>query len=303
MRLISFRSAQGEGIGSLHVEGFVVDLVAAAQQAGTPLPSTMQSFIEAGDDAWAVARKLTQVAPKDARRDLASLELLAPLPRPIRLRDASLFLDHLEASFAKLGRPMSPEFRKQVIYYNADHLHVFGPNADIPWPAPSEWIDYELEWACVVGRTGSDITVEDAGSHIFGYTIFNDWSARDLQIPFMETGLGPCGGKDFANSIGPCIATPDEFEDLRALKMSARINGEVWSRGTTANMTHRFEDAISQFSRNRVLYAGEIIGSGTVLNGCGFELGRRLAIGDTVELEVEGIGILANRVVRAAALR
>ena len=301
MRLISFRSAEGERIGALHADGFVVDLVAASRETGSALPSSMQSFIEAGEDAWASARALVTSAPKSSRRDLAGLDVLAPLPRPIRLRDASLFLDHLEASYAKLGRPMSPEFRRQVIYYNADHLHVFGPNADIPWPSPSEWIDYELEWACVVGRTGSDISVDEASSHIFGYTIFNDWSARDLQIPFMETGLGPCGGKDFANSLGPCIATPDEFGNLCDLQMTARINGEVWSRGTTANMTHRFEDAISQFSRNRVLYAGEVIGSGTVLNGCGFELGRKLAIGDTVELEVEGIGKLVNRVVRAAS--
>lgn len=301
MRLITFRSAGGEGIGALHADGFVVDLGAASRQAGTPLPSNMQSFIEAGEVAWAVARALVKSAPSSSRRDPADLDVLAPLPRPIRLRDASLFLDHLEASYGKLGRPMSAEFRRQVIYYNADHLHVFGPNADIPCPAPSEWIDYELEWACVVGMTGSDITVGNASAHIFGYTIFNDWSARDLQIPFMETGLGPCGGKDFANSIGPCIATPDEFENLRDLQMTARINGEVWSRGTTANMTHSFEDAISQFSHNRVLYAGEVIGSGTVLNGCGFELGRKLAIGDTVELEVEGIGILVNRVVRAGS--
>ena len=113
----------------------------------------------------------------------------------------------------------------------------------------------------------------------------------------MEADLGPGAGKDFANSVGPCIATLDEFEDPYALRMTARVNGETWSSGTTGSMYHTFEDAVAQLSVDRSLAAGEIIGSGTVLGGCGFELDRRLSIGDVVELEVEGIGVLRNRVV------
>lgn len=295
MRLISFRGQSEESIGALHHDGFVVDFAAVDAR----LPASMQALIEAGEEALSIARALTLRAPAAARRSLADVELLAPLPCPVRLRDASLFLEHMEAGLARLGKTMSAEFRRQVIYYNADHLNVFGPECDIPWPAASEWIDYELEWACVVGKTGLDIAPDDARLHIVGFTIFNDWSARDLQFPFMEAGLGPGAGKDFANSIGPCIATLDEFEDPYALTMSAHVNGELWSSGSTASMAHRFEDAIVQFSRSRRLFAGEIIGSGTVLNGCGFELDRRLAIGDVVDLQVEGIGSLRNKVVRA----
>ena len=170
---------------------------------------------------------------------------------------------------------------------------------DVPWPSRSSLIDYELEWACIVGRPGKDIKREDAAAHIFGVTIFNDCSARDLQFAFMDAGLGPAGGKDFANSLGPCIATLDGFDDPYDLAMTARVNGELWSTGTTAEMHHRFEDAVVQLSVDRPLVAGELIGSGTVLGGRGFELDRRLSPGDLVELEVEGIGVLRNRIVQA----
>ena len=163
-------------------------------------------------------------------------------------------------------------------------------------------MDYELEWACVIGVSGRDIPRDDAMEHVLGFTILNDWSARDVQLPLMETKLGPGEGKDFPGSwgLGPCIVTPDELGDPYDLVMTAKVNGEEWSRGSTSSMFHRFEDAIVQFSREKTLYAGEVIGSGTVLHGCGLELGRRLAIGDLVELEIEKIGILRNRIVRAA---
>lgn len=184
----------------------------------------------------------------------------------------------------------------RIIYYNADHLHVYGTDSDIIWPVEPGWADYELELACVVGKTGCDIELSEARDYIFGFTILNDWSARDLQIPFMEAKLGPAGGKDFANSFGPCITTLDEFVEPYDLRMTAKINGELWSQGSTKTMHHRFEDAIAQFSRGRTLYAGEILGSGTVLGGCGLELGKKLNHADVVELEIEGIGILRNRV-------
>jgi 2-keto-4-pentenoate hydratase/2-oxohepta-3-ene-1,7-dioic acid hydratase in catechol pathway len=214
------------------------------------------------------------------------------------LRDANLFLEHLEAYFEKVGRPMSTEFRRQVIYYNSDVTRVSGPDAEIPWPGDSNWIDYELEWACVIGTPGRAIRREEAQTDIFGDTVFNDWSARDLQAAFMDTGAGPGAGKDFANCIGPCITTADDIDDPYALTMTAHINGELWSSGSTATMEHRFEDAIHWFSRVAPLVSGEIIGSGTVRNGCGFELDRQLSVGDAVNLEVECIGSLRNRVIR-----
>ncbi|WP_375393038.1 fumarylacetoacetate hydrolase family protein [uncultured Sphingomonas sp.] len=296
MKLVTFQDMREERLGALVGDG-VLDLVDAAAARGETIAPSLQALIEGGASMWNLARDIIATRPETAvRHDVA---LLAPLPRPVRLRDASLFLDHMEAALQKVGRTMSPRFREQVIYYNADHVHVFGPDADIPWPRLSEWRDYELEWACVIGKPGVNIAAEDARDHIFGYTLFNDWSARDLQFPFMEAGLGPGAGKDFANSLGPCIVTTDEVPDPYALQMIARVNGETWSRGTTGSMHHRFEDAIVQLSRDRPLVAGEIIGSGTVLSGCGLELDRRLALGDVVELELERVGILRNRVVAA----
>ena len=265
MKLVTFRTANGESIGALHSDGFIVDFAGL----GSPFPSTMQQFIEAGDEALAQARQWTNRASAEARVSLDHARLLAPLPRPIRLRDSMLFLEHLEVALAKLDTPMHPEFRRQTIYVNSDTAHVFGPGDDVPFPIDTDWIDYELEWACVIGKTGIAVSRENARDHIFGYTVFNDWSARDLQAVFLKTGAGPGTGKDFGNSIGPCIATVDEFKD-----------------------------AISNFSRIAPLTPGEIIGSGTVLNGCGFELDRKLNVGDEVSLVVEGIGTLTNRVTR-----
>ena len=294
MRLVTFDTDEGERVGALVGDG-VLDLARAAAGTGAAVPGTMQQLIEAGPNAWAAARALVAEAAADCM--VAAPRLLAPLPRPVRLRDASLMLEHMEVALDKIGKTMNDEFRRQVIYYNADHLHIHGPEVDVSWPRRSKSMDFELEWACVVGVGGADIAPDRARDHIFGFTIFNDWSARDLQFPFMDAGLGPGAGKDFANGLGPVIATLDEFDDIYDLAMTARVNGETWTRGTTGSMFHKWEDAIVQLSADRSLAAGEIIGSGTVLGGCGLELDRRLADGDVVELEVEGIGVLRNRVV------
>jgi 2-keto-4-pentenoate hydratase/2-oxohepta-3-ene-1,7-dioic acid hydratase in catechol pathway len=294
MKLVTFRDGAAQCVGAV-VEGGVLDLVGSASLLGVTVPTTMQALIDGGPSAWDIARDLVEAAP--TRCVKTNARLCAPLPRPVRLRDASLFLEHMEAAYRKTHRALPEEFKRQVIYYNADHIHVFGPDADVPWPRASTWIDYELEWGCVIGHPGANIARSDAARHIFAFTIFNDWSARDLQFAFMSGNLGPGAGKDFANSLGPCIVTVDEFEDPYALAMTARVNGETWSSGTTGSMHWKFEDAIAQLSADRPLVAGEIIGSGTVLGGCGFELDRRLALGDVVELELEGIGILKNKVV------
>lgn len=298
MRLVTFQADAGERLGAL-VSGGVLDLARAGARLGHVVPDSMQQLIEAGTAAWDMARAVIATRPDEDV--LESPPLRAPLPRPIRLRDASLFLEHMEKALGQMGKTMSPQFKRQVIYYNADHLHIYGPDADIPFPRDATWIDYELEWACVIGRDGRNVKPAGAADSIFGFCIFNDWSERDSQLPFMEANLGPGIGKDFANGLGPCIATPDEFPDPYALRMTAHVNGELWSEGTTASMHWRFEDAIVQMSADRTLFAGEVIGSGTVLDGCGFELRRRLAFDDVVRLEIEGIGAMENRVVPATA--
>ncbi|MCA9298522.1 MAG: fumarylacetoacetate hydrolase family protein, partial [Phycisphaerales bacterium] len=175
-----------------------------------------------------------------------------------------------------------------------------GPDAEVVWPAYSQVMDFELEFACVIGRGGRDIAKADARSHIFGYTIFNDFSARDAQTVEMMGMLGPAKGKDFDNSnvIGPVIVTADEIPDPYALAMTCRINGETLASGSSSTMHWRFEDFIEHISRGETLHPGELLGSGTVGGGCGLEHLRFLEDGDVVELEVERIGVLRNHVRR-----
>lgn len=322
MKLVTFAYRDEQRLGALAGDR-VLDLAAASARPGRAFAS-MLALIEAGPEAWDAARSLVTQAKPRALLDLADVRLLAPLPRPTRLRDCSLFLEHMDVVLMRMAREaaakepdpeaayqrfmssgkytLNPLFKKTCVYYNADHTSVSGTGTDIVWPSYSQWMDFELEWACVIGRPGKNIRRENASDHIFGFTILNDWSARDIQLPLMDTMLGPGAGKDFTDSwgLGPCIVTPDELDDPYHLVMTAKVNGEEWTRGSTSSMHHRFEDAIVQFSREKSLLAGEVIGSGTVLGGCGFELGRRLQSGDLVELEIEHIGVLRNRVVRAA---
>lgn len=330
MRLITFvgkhpaggpppdRPRAGVLLGGDAPDGAVLDLTAAAPD--DPRLGSLQALIESGEAGLDRVRELCERRPGEAVRSLADLRLLAPLPRPVRLRDCGLFIAHLESGLRELARrqaaaaedpaaeferlmasgkfDLSPLFRERVMYYTADHLAVSGPEDEITAPTGSRELDFELEFAAVVGRTGRDVKPADAPAHVFGYTVFNDWSARDLQAVLMRAGVGPCEGKDFAgsNTLGPCVVTRDELPDPYSLTMTARVNGEEWSRGTTDGMEHTFEDAVVHLSRDRAVHAGEVIGSGTVPSGTGFDLGRHLKDGDVVELEVEGIGVLRNTV-------
>jgi 2-keto-4-pentenoate hydratase/2-oxohepta-3-ene-1,7-dioic acid hydratase in catechol pathway len=194
---------------------------------------------------------------------------------------------------------------EQPLYYKCNRFSVIGPEADIQWPSYSEYLDYELEFGAFIGRTGKNIAPESAHAHIFGYCIFNDVSARDAQLREMQGQLGLAKGKDFdtGNVLGPWLVTVDEIPDPQALTMVARVNGEEWSRGSSRGMQHTFADMLAHVSRDETVRAGEFFGSGTVGGGCGIECGRSLKHGDVIELEVEGLGILRNRVVRNPASR
>ena len=162
-------------------------------------------------------------------------------------------------------------------------------------------MDYELEWAIVTQGAGADISREQARAHIFGYTIFNDVSARDIQAQDIRSQSGMGGrSKDFdtGNVLGPCLVTADEITDPYNLTMVARVNEEEWSRGNTSQMDHCFEDVLAYVSRSQTVYPGEVFGSGTVPTGCGLEHNRFLEDGDVVELDVEGIGVLRNRITK-----
>jgi 2-keto-4-pentenoate hydratase/2-oxohepta-3-ene-1,7-dioic acid hydratase in catechol pathway len=292
-------------VGAVIDEATLVDL---GEVDPRPPFRDMQSFIEAGDTALSEARHALDLAGDDARLPLAEVTLHPPLDPPAQMRDCLVFEEHLRNAFAQAARltgeapsPIPDVWYEQPIYYKANRFSVVGHEHDVEWPAWSQLMDYELEVACVIGRGGRDIATGDALGHVFGYTIFNDASARDAQFKEMAGRLGPAKGKDFdtGNVLGPWIVTADELGDPQDLAMVARVNGEEWSRGSTADMHHSFADIVAFVSRAETLRPGEVIGSGTVGTGCGLELGRYLSDGDVVELEVERIGVLRNRFVRA----
>ncbi len=243
----------------------------------------MIEFIEAGAPVG------KQTLMKDAR-------LEAPL-KPRSLRDFITFEDHLKTSYERLGLSIPEEWYRVPVYYKGMPDTVIGPEADIPWPSYSDYLDCELELGAVIGRQGRNIAADDAEDFIFGYTIWNDVSARDIQRVEMPVGLGPGKAKDWdgSNVIGPCIVTADEL-DGQNLRMILRVNGEVWSEDSSSNMHYRFAELVAYASRDQTLYPGEVLGSGTPSGGSGIDAGRRFREGDNVELEIEGIGILRNRI-------
>lgn len=235
-------------------------------------------------------------APIAGVTDVDDARLRAPL-RPRSLRDFLGFEGHLKGAFSRLGKDIPREWYDVPAFYKGMPDTVIGPEDTIPWPSYSERLDHELELAAIIGRPGRNIARERAAGYIFGYTLWNDMSARDVQKRELPVGMGPCKAKDWdgSNVLGPCIVTADEI-DVSNLRLTVRVNGEVWGSDTTASMHHTFGDMIAYASQDQTLYPGEVIGSGTVTGGSGLELDRWLQPGDLIEMEADGIGILRNRV-------
>ena len=277
--------------------------------AETHAPSDMRAFLERGNRAVESAHEaLEHVEDAEGEKrgpeggklvfdtESDDVRLLPPLPRPNTVRDFMVFEEHVRNS---MGEDPPDVWYDIPIYYkgNPNPDVTFGHGDDVPYPDYSDSLDYELEVAVVIGKKGRGIPAEEADDYIAGYTVFNDFSARDKQIEEMEGRLGPAKGKDFANAFGPYLVTPDDF-DVEDASMTAEVNGETWSEGVVGEMYHTFADIIEYVSGNETLYPGDVLGSGTVGEGCGLELGRFLEDGDTVALSVEGIGRLENTVVR-----
>ncbi|MWD26024.1 fumarylacetoacetate hydrolase family protein [Aquicoccus sp. SCR17] len=308
MKLATFDAGQGPRLGAVTDEG-MVDLTAT----GRPELADMLSLIEAGEPGLDLARETEKAGPVQG---MEGLRLLSPIPVPPQFRDASTFPRHIvqaPVGMQKLAAQMQgkpdpeaqpgevPEvYRQQPIFYITNRFSVRGHDEDVLWPRYSQAMDFELEVACVIGRGGKDIKKEDAFGHVFGYTIFNDFSARDTQLIEMQGMLGPAKGKSFdgGNVLGPVIVTADEVPDPRRLRTRARINGKTYVDTDMSAMLHGFDDMIAFISRDEALHPGEVIGAGTVNDGCGLEHSVFLNDGDVVELEVEGIGTLRNRVRR-----
>jgi 2-keto-4-pentenoate hydratase/2-oxohepta-3-ene-1,7-dioic acid hydratase in catechol pathway len=257
------------------------------------------------DDRWDASAE---------ERPIEDVRLLAPIDPPT-VRDFSVFEQHIEGVIKNASPDATvPErwYEAPFCYFSNPHA-VTGPGDEIAIPPGCRDLDLELEVAAVIGRSGRDVHPEDAGGYIAGYTIFNDWSARDLQFDEMRLGLGICKGKDFANTLGPWIVTSDELEPHRAadrldLDMRAEVNGRELGDDTLANMAWSFEELVAYASRGTWIRPGDVLGSGTCGSGCLLELRGRhgsadypsLQPGDTVSLTVQGIGTLTNTVVAGA---
>jgi 2-keto-4-pentenoate hydratase/2-oxohepta-3-ene-1,7-dioic acid hydratase in catechol pathway len=273
------------------------------------LPDNMREYLEEIPTADRHARLVIEHTSPEQRGprgetlfySLDAVRLLAPIPYPRSLRDFYAFEDHVKKGFEKRGEPMPQEWYEMPVYYKSGHHHIIGTDADVLWPSFTRRFDYELELAAVISRKGSNIPAAEAAQYIAGYTIMNDFSARDIQRQEMRVRLGPAKGKDWCTGLGPWMVTPDELGDPYNLQMIARVNGEEWSRGNSSSIYWKFEQMIEFLSRDDTIYPGDVIGSGTVGTGCGLELDRWVQPGDVMELEVENIGILRNRVVAASA--
>lgn len=318
MKLATFEKSGRQAVGVVDTERKqILDLAAA--DGGNPAFGSMLALIEAGPDALAEAKKLAGEWKASAAQPLEGTKLLAPVPVPPQMRDASVYATHVrnaprgmqrylarktqgaEAAAKIQAEPdVPPVYRQLPVYYITNRFSVVGPETTVIWPRYSELMDFELEFGIYIGKRGKNISAASAKDHIFGYTIFNDFSARDQQMIEMQGRLGPTKGKSFdmGNAMGPWIVTPDELGDPQKMNVEVRVNGEVWAKNTTADMLHSFEKMIEHISKDETLYPGEFIGSGTVGNCCGLEQDRFLKDGDTIELYVDRIGVLRNKVVR-----
>src|SRR5438093_2970483 len=237
---------------------------------------TLQAFFTGGG-----------TARRHAEYPLAEIDFRPPVLHPPSVRDFYAFEQHVKTARTLRGQEVPPEWYEIPVFYFSNPAAVHGAEDEIPYPPDTKELDYELEAAAIIG----------ADEQIAGFTIMNDWSARDLQRAEMKVGLGPAKGKDFATSLGPILVTPDEIGDLR-LEMTAQVNGEERSRGNLGSIHWPWEELAAHAAENTRLVPGDVLGSGTVGTGCILEHGdgRWLESGDEVELEVGGIGVLRNTI-------
>jgi 2-keto-4-pentenoate hydratase/2-oxohepta-3-ene-1,7-dioic acid hydratase in catechol pathway len=310
MKLATYLSKDGPAVGAV-VGSEIIDMSAHFR--------SMLALIDGGAAALDRARAL--IDKREKALPLAGARFLSPVPEPRQIRDFNNFEQHMRDAPLGMARlkarlagapqpdPASPRPAiadvnfTQPIFYISNRFNVVGHDAEIEVPSYSKWFDYEAEFGVFLGSKGRNISKARAREHIFGFAVFNDFSARDKQAREMEGWLGPTKGKSFdtGNAIGPWIVTADEIADERALNVIVRINGEVCGRNSTAAMIHSFADMIAYISQDETLYPGEFLGSGTVGGCCALESGHWLKPGDVIEVEFDRIGTLRNRVVQRSA--
>ncbi len=323
MKLVTYRTNTNQNRLGLICNNSIFDMQQSGKEIGLELPATMMELLNGGqalmDNAHKVNRAICEGKGSAVDNEPS---LLAPVTNPPSCRDAYAFRQHVATARRNRGVEMIPEFDQYPIFYFTNHNAIFGEGDIVVEKDHLQKLDFELEGAIVIGRKGRNISSSDADAYIAGYTIMNDLSARVLQMEEMKLNLGPAKGKDFATVIGPWLVTPDELESQRIqtefgnqynLRMTAKHNGQLISDGNLKDMNWTFAEIIERCSYGVDLYPGDVIGSGTVGTGCYLELnGTRtleakakgedydpiwLHDGDSIELEIEGLGVLTNRIV------
>jgi fumarylacetoacetate (FAA) hydrolase len=324
MKLVTYSDTIHPHLG-IYIEDKIYNLPKAASLKDyKDFPDNMNDFLEAGESIMAFAKELDHQL-KTGRLEMDGIHpdevtLLAPVPHPASCRDGYAFRQHVAAARRNRGLPMIPEFDEYPIFYFTNHNAIQGPG-DV-WCMPDHFrqLDFELEWAAVIGKKGMNIKAGEADNYIAGYMIMNDLSARTLQMEEMKLNLGPAKGKDFSTVTGPYFVTPDELEDQKIsakenhtgnnynLQMQCRVNDKLVSEGNTGDMDWTFAEIIERCSYGVNILPGDVIGSGTVGTGCFLELNgtgllhdknykpQWLQEGDVVEMEVTGLGRLKNTI-------
>jgi fumarylacetoacetate (FAA) hydrolase len=322
MKLVTYYKHQQEQLALL-VDGKLYDL----DSLHPNLPTSMAMFLNFWDDMYPLAKAAeTQIKNSLVRNFVgANFEestILAPVPHPTSCRDGYAFRQHVAAARRNRKVDMIPEFDQYPIFYFTNHNSIQGPGDILCMPDHFEKLDFELEAAIVINRPGRNIKATDADQYIAGLMIMNDMSARRLQMEEMLLNLGPAKGKDFSTVIGPMLVTLDELEHLEIpakanhtgkawnLKMTCKVNGIQVSEGNVGDMDWTFAEIIERCSYGVNLLPGDVIGSGTVGTGCFLELNgtgklndpnykeQWLQAGDVVEMEIDGLGLLKNTIVK-----
>ena len=324
MKFVSYEHNKTDRVGLL-IKNKIYDLENCSSKLGKQLPSTMGEFLIGEDENMNIARTLETEIKNGGEFEsieLNDVKLLAPVPHPTSCRDGYAFRQHVATARRNRGVDMIPEFDQFPIFYLANHNAIFGGGDIFLEKDHFEKLDFELEAAVVIGKRGKNISAKEADKYIAGYMVMNDLSARRLQMEEMKLNLGPAKGKDFATTIGPWLVTPDELEKFKIetdsenkynLRMTAFHNGKQVSDGNMKDMNWSFAEIIERASYGVELIPGDVIGSGTVGTGCYLELNGTWAIeakekneeftpiwiqtGDTMELEIEGLGRLKNRLI------
>ncbi len=321
MKLARFRLAGTEGPARAGLVGasVVLDLSRRWERDGHPdFAADLVSILisPAREDCARIAEELATDPtpdPREGRYAICEVEFLAPVPRPGTFRDFYSFEEHVRRARARRGLEVPPEWYLRPVFYFSNPNSILDPGATVAPPPGSEKLDYELEIGCVIGRAGINLTLEQAADAIAGFTLLNDWSARDLQAEEVRIGLGPSKGKDFATSLGPWLVTPDELAPRRAgkgydLTLAIRRGGAPVNEGNWKSIAWSFEEMIVHASRGARLDPGDLLGSGTVGGGCILEIGEEAAggwlrPGDRIELEGGPLGRLENPVGPGPSIR